>query len=238
MGTENTEVVTIISADVEWQVIRSLIQGEAIEESPYGEYFQYREGDCFGERRGLFFKGGWGKISAAASTQYAIDRWRPNLLVNLGTCGGFEGEIERNALVLVERAIVYDIFEEMGDAEDHIAHYTTELDLSWLQEPLPEPVIRGLMVSGDRDLSPGDIERLKFDYGAFAGDWESGAITYVAQRNRIPCLILRGVSDLVSTAGGEAYSNPNLFRESAREILTHLVRKLPEWIECADVFKD
>ena len=110
--------------------------------------------------------------------------------------------------------------------------------LSWLREPLPEPVIRGLMVSGDRDLSPGDIESLKLDYGAFAGDWETGAIAFVAKRNRTPCLILRGVSDLVGTAGGEAYSNPNIFKASARKIMTHLVSVLPEWIDCSEVFID
>ena len=33
----------------------------------------------------LFLHGGWGKIAATASAQYAIDRWNPCLLINLGT---------------------------------------------------------------------------------------------------------------------------------------------------------
>jgi nucleoside phosphorylase len=66
----------------------------------------------------LFFWGGWGKIAAAGSTQYVIDRWRPQLLVNLGTCGGFDGAIERDMVVLAIKTVVYDIVEQMGHHED------------------------------------------------------------------------------------------------------------------------
>jgi adenosylhomocysteine nucleosidase len=226
LNNENIDVAVIISADIEWRVVRNLVPELNRGRSPFGEYCRLAAGNRMGNRSVLFFQGGWGKISASASAQYAIDRWKPRLLINLGTCGGFEGEIDRGALVLVERTIVYDIFEEMGDAEDHIAHYTTDLDLSWLHEPFPQPVIRGIMVSGDRDLSPDDIGRLKWDYGAFAGDWESGSIAFVSKRNKTPCLILRGVSDLVGKMGGEAYGDLSLFKDSARKIMTHLVNTL------------
>ena len=154
----------------------------------------------------VFVHGGWGKSSAAASAQYAIDRWSPNLVVNLGTCGGFEGEVEKYAVMLVERTVVYDIIEQMVDAEEAIRDYTTEIDLSWLREPYPHPVMRTVLVSADRDLMAEEISDLKSKYGAVAGDWESGAIAWVANRNRVRCLILRGVSDLVGDGGGEAYA--------------------------------
>jgi len=80
----------------------------------------------------VFLHGGWGKIAAAASAQYAIDRWHPALLVNLGTCGGFAGRVEVGDVVLVERTVVYDIIERMGDPREAIADYATTLDLSWV----------------------------------------------------------------------------------------------------------
>jgi adenosylhomocysteine nucleosidase len=133
--------------------------------SPYGEWFESNLTEAAYEDNArstavpvpvVFFHGGWGKISAAASAQYAIDHWRPDLLVNLGTCGGFEGEIERGTILLVEKTVVYDIIEQMGDSEAHIRHYTTELDLDWLSEPFPLPVSRSLLVWGP-DLLPQDI---------------------------------------------------------------------------------
>lgn len=234
----NLEIIIIISADTEWRVVRRIVTGVEIKTSPFGEFFEKRIKSGNQEYDSIMFYGGWGKISAAASCQYAIDRWRPKLLVNLGTCGGVKGEIESGVIVLVERTIVYDIFEQMGDKEAHIAHYTTELDLSWLRKPYPQEVYKGLMVSGDRDLHPADISGLKRRFGAVAGDWESGAIAFVAQKNNIPCLILRGVSDLVSERGGEAYEDTTLFEESATKILGNLIQTLPAWIDRANVFTD
>ena len=233
---KEVDIIVIISANIEWRAVRQFVSEVRIENSPFGEFLRKSIRSGNQEHSLILFHGGWGKISAAASCQYAIDRWNPKFLINLGTCGGFEGEIEPGVIVLVERTIVYDIFEQMGDAAVHIAHYTTELDLSWLREPYPQEVHRGLLVSGDRDLHPADINGLKRRFGAVAGDWESGAIAFVARRNEIPCLILRGVSDIVSEKGGEAYEDIILFEESAKQILSNLLSTLPAWISRADVF--
>ncbi len=80
-------------------------------------------GEWFEHDGALYFHGGWGKISAAATTQYVIDHFEPDLLVNIGTCGGFASSIETGTIILVERTIVYDIIEQMGDSADAIAHY-------------------------------------------------------------------------------------------------------------------
>jgi adenosylhomocysteine nucleosidase len=225
-ASPSPRIVVLISADVEWRVIRALFPGQERADSPFGEWFVVEVG---GEPV-LFYHGGWGKIAAAASTQYVIDRWSPALLVNLGTCGGFEGEIEKGTVILAERTVVYDIIEQMGDYDDHIAHYTTDLDLSWLSGEVPQKVRRTLLVSGDRDLLVEEIPRLKEQYGAVAGDWESGAIAWVAARNHTRCLILRGVTDLVGSGGGEAYGNISLFVQNATQVLGELVASLPSWL--------
>jgi adenosylhomocysteine nucleosidase len=220
--------IVLISANAEWRAVTKALPGPARLSSPYGQYFLAQ----VGAQPYLFFQGGWGKIAAAASTQYAIERWQPKLLVNLGTCGGFEGRVERGAILLVDKTIVYDILEQMGDPQGAIDYYTTHLDLSWLREPYPLAVQRSLLVSGDRDLLAGDIERLAACYGAVAGDWESGSIAWTARRNGTPLLILRGVTDLVSSSGGEAYGDLALFEQAAECILVRLIESLPAWQIC------
>jgi adenosylhomocysteine nucleosidase len=227
----HSPVVVLISANSEWRAVRGIYPHVSVEGSPFGEWFTQTLNVERGTLNVLYFHGGWGKIAAAASAQYVIDRWQPTLIVNLGTCGGFEGEIERGAIVLAERTIVYDIIEQMGDYDDHIAHYTTDIDLSWLGETYPMEVRRTLLVSGDRDLLAKEIPWLKEKFGAVAGDWESGAIAWVAVRNGVRCLILRGVTDLVGLGGGEAYDgNIELFRQNAAIIMRRLVEALPEWL--------
>ena len=191
------------------------------------------------------FHGGWGKISASATAQYAIDHFQPDLLINLGTCGGFEGRISRGTVILVTKTIVYDIIEQMSDPDEAIEHYSTELDLSWLPDGglwtedrvqpsdlhRPPSTVHGLLVSADRDIVAQDIPMLIEKYGAVAADWESGAIAWVAKKNGVRCLILRGVTDLVSPTGGEAYGNIELFHENTKSVMKKLVAQLPKWLE-------
>ena len=224
-------VVVIISANIEWKAVRRILPEAAPEASPYGEWFETHLEIQDDLQSVIFFHGGWGKISAAASAQYAIDRFSPDLLVNLGTCGGFEGAVEKDTVVLVERTVVYDIIEQMVDAEEAIRDYSTEIDLSWLSEPYPRPVLRTVLVSADRDLMPEDIPGLKSKYGAVAGDWESGAIAWVANRNQVRCLILRGVTDLVGDGGGEAYAGKvQIYVENTERVMNDLILHLPKWV--------
>lgn len=208
-------ILVLISADAEWQAVKAILHPTALDTSPFGELFW--------QAKVIYFQGGWGKISAAASAQYALDRFRPSLLVNLGTCGGFAGKIERGAILLVTKTIVYDILEQMCDPHEAIAHYTTELDLSWLDAAAFLPARRSVLLSADRDILPSDIPWLSATYGAIAADWESGAIAWVAKRNGVRCLILRGVSDLVGAAGGEAYGNLALFHKNTFTIMQTLL---------------
>jgi adenosylhomocysteine nucleosidase len=131
----------------------------------------------------------------------------------------------------VERTIVYDILEQMGDSTEAIEHYTTELDLSWLKPPYSHAVRRGLLVSADRDIVVEDIPRLKSRYGAVAADWESGAIAWVAKKNNVRCLILRGVTDIVGAGGGEAYGNIALFHDRTKEVMKVLIGQFPDWLK-------
>ena len=216
----NSKVV-IISAKTEWEVVKKHFPNLRLALSPYGEYFNH-DGD-------IYFHGGIGKISAAASTQYCIDRWSPQTVVNLGTCGGFQNKVERGDIILVEKAVVYDIVDQMGPADATIDFYSTDLDLDWLPKLYPLKVIRSVLVSGDRDLVSEEIPTLHKRWGALAGDWESGSIAWVCKVNGVRCLILRGVSDIVGDDGGEAYEDISVFKEGAQLVMNKLVPTLPKW---------
>lgn len=224
------KTVVLVSANAEWRVFKDIFPNLQLQASPFGEAAEV----TVDEKPVMIFHGGWGKISAAASTQYAIDQFQPDLLINLGTCGGFEGSIERGTVILAEKTIVYDIIEQMSDPDEAIRDYSTKLDLSFLPRILPSPVLRGLLVSADRDIVSSDIPMLIKKYNAVAADWESGAIAWVAGRNHIRCLILRGVTDLVNPQSGEAYGNFDLFNQRTREVMRKLFDLLPKWLDAIE----
>ena len=219
------KIVVLISAIAEWNGVKPLFPEAQIEQSLYGESFHLAL-----DRWNLkLIHSGWGKIASAAVMQYVIDQDSPDLVVNLGTCGGFEGVVNQGDVILVEKTFVYDIVELMGDL-DISTYYTSTLDIGWLAEPYPHPVRRGTIASADSDLPPEKIPFLKSN-GAIAADWESAALAWVAQKNNARLLILRGVSDMVGEQGGEAYGDIEIFNRRAGEVMKQLFEQLPDWLD-------
>jgi adenosylhomocysteine nucleosidase len=205
-------IAVVISANAEWRPVKEALAPARVERSPYGEYFTHT---IAGEPV-LFVHGGWGKIDAAASAEYVIGHWRPQLLINLGTCGGVEGRMQRLERLLVNRTVVYDIHEAMGDSSEAIADYATDIDLGWLDDRFPLRHRRAAMYSADRDLVPAGLTELTRRFPeVVAADWESASIARVAARRRTRVLILRAASDLVSQKHGEAAGNLTLFQSNA-----------------------
>jgi adenosylhomocysteine nucleosidase len=220
----------LISAGAEWRALLPHFPQADVFSTPYGEAFTTTiSGDTV-----AFLHGGWGKVAAAASTQYTIDRWAPARVINLGTCGGLAGYAKRGEVFLASKTLIYDIIEGMTDSAAAIHHYSVEFDLSWLPDPPPQPVTVGTILSADRDILPAQVPELVRRFNASVADWESGAIAWVARRNQVPCLILRAVSDLVDETAGEAYGNYAYFEAQCEPIMADFARHLPAWLE---VFK-
>jgi adenosylhomocysteine nucleosidase len=217
------KVVVLISANAEWQAVKALYPQLQVANSLYGETAILNLG---GWELKLVHSG-WGKVSSAAVMQYVLDHDQPDLSINLGTCGGFEGMAQVGDVILVERAFIYDIVELMGEPD--FDYYASSLDLSWLPDPEPHLTRRGLIASADSDLMPDKIPYLK-SMGAVAADWESAALAWVASKNDARLLILRGVSDLVNEKDGEAYDNFSLFEERTKEVMKKLFEQLPDWL--------
>ena len=148
------KTVVIISANTEWNGVTPLFPDAKIEHYPYGEHFQV----MLNEIPMTFFHTGWGKTASAGALQHILDKYDPELVINLGTCGGFAGVVDQGDLILVERTFMYDIVELMSD-QDVSDYYASSLDLSWLADPEPFPTRRGLIASADSDLPPARIFR-------------------------------------------------------------------------------
>src|SRR4030095_1528785 len=96
-GKQNMKVVVVVSANAEWEAVKPLFSQAEIQQYLYGESFQ-------AAIRGagtLFFHTGWGKTASAAALQHILDIHKPDLVINLGTCGGFKGGVERGEVILI-----------------------------------------------------------------------------------------------------------------------------------------
>jgi len=218
--------VVLISADGEWQALLDHTSPLVHHPTPYGGWFSQTVSNF----SVVFMHAGWGKVATAGASQFAIDTFHPQLLINLGTCGGLEGLAEPGETLCVNQTAFYDIFESMADYAQAIEFYSSKADLSWLPEELPEHTRRARLVSADQDIQPQTYERLTQEFGAVAADWESAAFAWVANRNGIPWLILRGVSDLVSPTIAETAGNLSLWQARTEKIMQDLLTQLPWYL--------
>ena len=217
-------VVVLISASTEWKIVRGQLTEPVQRDTPFGEWLVHR----LGGQDVVFFHGGYGKVAAAGSTQYAIDRWHPALLVNLGTCGGFGGERKVGDVVLASETIIYDIIERMGDADEAIEDFHTRLPAAW-PERLAGRVVRAPLISADGDLDPAAVAGLAAKYHTGVGDWESGAIAWVATHNHTPVIVLRGVTDVIDAAGNDpTYHAPGAWERASIAVMASLIGLLSE----------
>jgi len=95
---------------------------------------------------------------------------------------------------------------------------------------LLEHTRRARLVSADQDIQPQNYERIAEEFGAIAADWESAAFAWVAERNGMPWLALRGVSDLVSRTEAESAGNLALWQARTEQIMQRLLSQLPWYL--------
>jgi len=219
------DFVIIISAGAEWQCISPLISDGSEIKTPYPHCLT----TSIENTPVVFLHSGWGKVASAGATQYAIDRWTPKLLINLGTCGGLDGQVSLGEIILASETVIYDIIEGMSDYHMAINRYRCLAHLDWLGDDLPIKVRKARLLSADRDIRPQDVQMMIDDFDGISGDWESGAFAWVADKNKVDWLILRGVTDLVSPNQGEALGNVSLWQQRTGPVMEKLYANLP-WL--------
>lgn len=219
--------VVLISANSEWRIVLEVLQPSQTQSTPLGDWFY----NTIRTQNIVFFHSGWGKTRSAASTQYVIDRWQPELVINLGTCGGLEGFAKLGETLLVTRTVMYDIFERMGDSQQAIDYYSAELDTDWIGSTLPENTRRAPLASADQDIDFRNFRILTEDLGVPAADWESTAIAWVLKTHGIKGLILRGVSDIINRTNAETDNNHALWRSRVDKIMKNLLLDLPFYLD-------
>lgn len=152
-----------------------------------------------------------GKVNAALCAQAMIDHYSPRLVLNLGVAGGIGENVHIGDVVIATACVEYDFdtsaldqwpagqltlpgYEEpmrflpCGQTLAHI--------LSRAAEGLYGRAHLGIVATGDKFVAdPRFGEYLQKEFGALACEMEGGAIAHACLVNKIPCAVLRTISD-------------------------------------------
>lgn len=156
----------------------------------------------------VLVEGGIGKVNAARVTQILIDNFEINAIINVGSAGSSNDELNIGDIVIGEKLVQHDFdITAFGHPKGHISNIGqfVESDKTLIEEmkkTISEMKDRefkikiGTIASGDifcTELNMKEKIRSKFDADAI--EMEGAAIAQVCKLDNIPFIVIRSISD-------------------------------------------
>ena len=142
----------------------------------------------------VLVKCGVGKVNAARTTQILIDNFDLQYVINVGTAGGLNENIEIGDVVIAEKLLQHDFDITAGG---HEKGYISNLGKYFnCDENLVKKGKTGLIATGDvfvQDISIKD--GIKEEFNADCTEMEGAAIAQVCTLDNIPFIVIRSISD-------------------------------------------
>lgn len=152
-----------------------------------------------------------GKVNAALCTQALVDFFSPRLVLNLGVAGGIGEGVHIGDVVIATACVEYDFdtsaLDQCSAGQMSVPGQEGLLDqfpcdeaaaniLAAAGEGLYGHAHRGVVATGDKFVADPQVgEWLQKEFGALACEMEGGAIAHACLVNKIPCAVLRTISD-------------------------------------------
>lgn len=192
-------------------------------------------------KRIILTKTGIGKVSAATILTMLIERYNPDLVINMGIAGGYKKSLNTLDTILVTKAVYSDAdmttdeFSNLsyGQLEEMPPYFEIAKELEdSLDNVIPNDVIKGMIASGDQFVvSHEKCENLVNthfpNYDILGFDMESTAVYHVCYLYNKPCLVLRTISDIIGSTTPLDYNKfSQLASDKVGTICKNIIEKM------------
>lgn len=183
----------------------------------------------------VLLRSGIGKVNAAMSTTILLERFNPDYVVNTGSAGGLNPELNVGDVVISTEVRHHDVDVtvfgyEYGQVPQLPAAFEAKPELVAIAESCAKEisdvkVTKGLITTGDSFISrPEQAESIRSKFTNLqAVEMEASAIAQVAYQYGTPFVIIRSLSDI---AGKESNISFDQFLETAAVHSATLVMKI------------
>lgn len=166
----------------------------------------------FNDKTIILAKTGIGKVAASSFLTVLIERYHPDLVINMGIAGGFDVNLKTLDTIIVTKGVYSDV-DMMEDQSNNLKYGQLEnmppyfsLDekiFMKIKNILQDDVIYGMIATGDQFVTNYDkcreIVNKYDDYHILAFDMESTAFLQVCYEYSIPCIVIRTISDIIGS---------------------------------------
>ncbi|MFC6673094.1 5'-methylthioadenosine/S-adenosylhomocysteine nucleosidase [Marinobacterium aestuariivivens] len=228
--------IGIIGAmDQEVELLKSAISG--CEEHRYAGYAFYT--GQLRDQHVVLLQSGIGKVNAAISTALLLQIFEPDCVINTGSAGGFDPELEVGDLVISTEVRHHDVDVtvfgyEPGQVPGLPAAFEPDPLLAQIAEKCIDRMpgvktVRGLIATGDSFMNcPQRVAKTRVLFPALkAVEMEAAAIAQTCHRFDTPFIVIRALSDI---AGKESNISFEQFLEKAATHSAEMVMAIVESI--------
>ena len=186
----------------------------------------------------VLLQSGIGKVAAAVGTSILLERFKPEVVINTGSAGGFDpslnlGDVVISSAVAYHDADVTAFGYAMGQMAQQPAQFCSDEKLmavaeQALQSLEPSPnAVRGLICTGDAFVH--SEAQQTFIRGHFpeaiAVEMEAAAIGQTCHQFKVPFVVVRAISDVANKESPMTFEE---FLPLAAESSSAMVEKMVE----------
>ena len=184
---------------------------------------------------------GVGKVNAARSTQMMIDKFEPEKIVNVGSAGALDPDLNIGDVIISTECVQYDInltafgIKKGALSEDEDGFFKADAGFASLCEKAMNDsisdafkIILGPIATGDRfNDSPEKKAKIYQEFGALCNEMEGAAVAQVCALCEVPFVVIRSISDNSDEDTLMSYNNfKKLASERCVNFLVNLVTEI------------
>ena len=183
----------------------------------------------------VLLKSGIGKVNAAVSTTLLLSQFKPKYVINIGSAGGFDPELQVGDVVISDHVVHHDVDVTafgyvMGQVPNMPATYAADMQLvdqarKALQSVTQVKAKVGLIGTGDSFMNdPVRVNEVRAVFPTLvAVEMEAAAVAQVCFKFATPFVVVRSLSDI---AGKESPQSFEEYLQVAAENSSLMIQKM------------
>ncbi len=176
------------------------------------------------------------KVNAAIATQILIDTYSCDTIINSGTAGGMDDDLEIFDTVISEEVAYHDVDEGIltefhpwlesvyFKADKDLLELAQRIAYNWKTE---NKIVFGRMVTGEKFIEDKNRAAINARHAPLSVDMETAGIAHVCYVNKIPFIAVRTITDTPSHSGvNEFEKNCDIAARISADIVRCILREL------------
>ncbi|TYL49182.1 5'-methylthioadenosine/S-adenosylhomocysteine nucleosidase [Marinomonas sp. IMCC 4694] len=165
----------------------------------------------------VLLKSGIGKVNAAVSTTLLLSQFTPDYVINIGSAGGYDTDLNVGDVVISDEVLHHDVDVTafgyvMGQVPNMPATFVADAGLVQKAKDAVKTVAKvqaktGLIGTGDSFMNdPVRVETVRVTFPALlAVEMEAAAVAQVCFKFETPFVIVRSLSDIAGKASPQSF---------------------------------